>query len=280
MILSLYSPLRARAEEPPPPRTHSLSPSSSSPLNGTSLSLSHFRRNFPSLVYSPKSSLSLFITFGKEKPAPLETTGHFFKFLSLSPPFLFLKLQVVVQLVDVLVLAHRLRKEFSCERRRKGRERERDFSVREKEAKKEEKKPEKRQKSPLFTTLSYLLRLDLPRRVRRHAHQNQEARPGEPSERRQARQLLHERRRRGERPQKGGSQDRHPVERARDVLCRRPPGANGGDARALLLELLGEVGRVELEEGVVVVEEDDQGDGGLFFFFFPDFFFGVEKSKK
>ena len=52
------------------------------------------------------------------------------------------------------------------------------------------------------------------------------------------------------------------------MLCRRSPGANGGDARALLLELLGEVGRVELEEGVVVVEEDDQGDGGLFFFFF------------
>ena len=67
------------------------------------------------------------------------------------------------------------------------------------------------------------------------------------------------------------------------MLCRRSPGANGGDARALLLELLGEVGRVELEEGGVVVEEDDQGDGGLFFFevfFPPNFFFGVEKSKK
>ena len=54
----------------------------------------------------------------------------------------------------------------------------------------------------------------------------------------------------------------------------RPPRADRGDARALLLELLGEVGRVELEEGVVVVEVDDQGDGGLclekkrvFFFF-------------
>lgn len=62
--------------------------------------------------------------------------------------------------------------------------------------------------------------------------------------------------------------ENEPVERARDVLRGRPPRPHGRDARALLLELLGEVRRVELEEGVVVVEEDDQRDGDLFFFFF------------
>lgn len=61
------------------------------------------------------------------------------------------------------------------------------------------------------------------------------------------------------------------------MLRRRPPRPHGGDARALLLELLGEVGRVELEEGVVVVEEDDQRDGGLFFFLF---FFEKNFSRK
>ena len=55
------------------------------------------------------------------------------------------------------------------------------------------------------------------------------------------------------------------------MFGRRPARANRRDTRALLLELLREVCRVELQEGVVVVEEDDQGDGGLVFFFF--FFF-------
>lgn len=73
--------------------------------------------------------------------------------------------------------------------------------------------------------------------------------------------------------------ENEPVERPRDVLRRCPPRPHGGDARTLLLELLGEVGRVELEEGVVVVEEDDQRDGGLFFFFFFEKN-SVEKKEK
>lgn len=68
------------------------------------------------------------------------------------------------------------------------------------------------------------------------------------------------------------------------MFGRGPPGANGGDAGSLLLELLGEVGRIELEEGVVVVEEDDEGDGGLEFFdflkVFFDFVFRVGERKK
>ena len=132
------------------------------------------------------------------------------------------------------------------------------------------KKTEKKKKSLSST---HLLRLDLPRGVRRHPDQDQQARPRKPPERGQPRQLLHRGGRRRQRAQEGRTQDRHAVERARDVLRRRPPGAHGRDACALLLELLGEVGRVELEEGVVVVEEDDQGDGGLLKRFGFRFFF-------
>ena len=114
----------------------------------------------------------------------------------------------------------------------------------------------------------YLLCLDLPRRVRRHPHQDQQARPDKAPERSQTCQPLDQRGRGGEGPQKRGPEDRHPVERARNVLGGRPPGPDRRDAGPLLLELLGEVGRVELEEGVVVVEEDDEGDGGLKFGFF------------
>ena len=137
---------------------------------------------------------------------------------------------------------------------------------------------------------SHLLGLDLARGVGRDTDQNQQTRARKPAKGGQPRRALDERRRGGERAQERRPQDRHPVERARDVVRGGAAGADGGTGGALgrggrdfwgvprgcraaalcpprsphlAFELVRQVDRVELEEGVVVVEEDDERDRDL-----------------
>ena len=85
MILSLYSPLRARAEEPPPlERIHFRHLRHR--LSTEPLSLCLTFAGISPLSFTAQNQVSLFLLLSEKKPAPLETTGHFFNFLSLFSP--------------------------------------------------------------------------------------------------------------------------------------------------------------------------------------------------
>ena len=92
--------------------------------------------------------------------------------------------------------------------------------------------------SHLALSLSHLFRLDRAGRVRRHAHQDQQARTRKSPECRQPGQRLCRGRRGGEGAQECRPEHRHAGERAGHIVRRRPARPHRRDGRALAFQLL------------------------------------------